>query len=149
MTKREPTPAVSGWVDGWYVVPHEVTWQDVDAMGHVNNAVYFAYFEWARTKFWLEMMGSVDPRAIGFIVARAECDFRHELALMDLLHIGTRISETRSTSLDFSYVVKKASTGEVAATGKVIVVLYSWTEREKVPITASLRERIVEFQSGK
>ena len=45
-------PAISGWRDGWYVVPMEVSWRDLDAIGHVNNAVYFSYFEWARTKYW-------------------------------------------------------------------------------------------------
>ncbi|MGK2860165.1 MAG: acyl-CoA thioesterase [Thermoanaerobaculia bacterium] len=143
----KPTPSVCGWENGWYVVPHEVTWQDLDAMGHVNNAVYFAYFEWARTKYWLEMEGAVDPTSLGFIVARAECDFRRELKMMDLVHIRVRVSELRNSSLDFVYEVGNSSTGEIAATGKVVVVLYSWQERRKISISDELRARIAAFQS--
>jgi acyl-CoA thioester hydrolase len=142
-----PTPSVSGWENGWYVVPHEVTWQDLDAMGHVNNAVYFTYFEWARTKYWLEMVGAIDPASIAFIVARAECDFRRELKLMDLAHIRVRVSEMRNSSLDFVYEVANATTGEIAATGKVVVVSFSWTEKRKRPIPDELRARIEAFQS--
>lgn len=144
----KPTPSVCGWENGWYVVPHEVTWQDLDAMGHVNNAVYFAYFEWARTKYWLEMEGSVDPTSLGFIVARAECDFRRELKMMDLVHIRVRISELRNSSLDFVYEVVNATTSEIAATGKVVVVLFSWQERRKMSISDELRARIATFQSA-
>ena len=47
----------AGWRNGWYVVPYEVSFRDIDFFGHVNNAVYFTYFEWARTKMWLELIG--------------------------------------------------------------------------------------------
>ena len=141
-----PTPSVSGWQDGWFVVPHEVTWQDLDAMGHVNNAVYFAYFEWARTKYWMEMIGATEPSALTFIVARAECDFRRELRMMDLVHLRVRIGAMRGSSLDFHHEVIHAATGEVAASGKVVVVLFSWEERRKVAISDALRARVAAFQ---
>lgn len=143
---RKPAPSVTGWENGWYVVPHEVTWQDLDAMGHVNNAVYFAYFEWARTKYWMEMIGSTEPSSLTFIVARAECDFRRELKMMELVHIRVRISEMRGSSLDFVYEVVKAASGEIAATGKVVVVLFSWEERRKIAIPDELRARVSAFQ---
>jgi acyl-CoA thioester hydrolase len=145
---KKPAPSVSGWDSGWYVVPHEVTWQDLDAMGHVNNAVYFAYFEWARTKYWMEMIGATDPSSLTFIVARAECDFRRELKMMELVHIRVRISEMRGSSLDFVYEVVKAASGEIAATGKVVVVLFSWEERRKIAISDELRARVAAFQDG-
>ena len=127
-----PSPSVSGWESGWYVVPHEVTWQDLDAMGHVNNAVYFTYFEWARTKYWMELVGSTEPASLTFIVARAECDFRRELKMMELVHIRVRIGAMRRSSLDFVYEVARANGGEIAATGTVTVVLFSWAERQKL-----------------
>ncbi len=148
MTRR-PTPSICGWDNGWYAVPHEVTWQDIDAMGHVNNAVYFAYFEWARTKYWIELSGTseIDPRSIGFIVAHADCDFQRELRLLDVIHIRVRIDEMRTSSLDFVYEIVNAGNGEIAATGKVVVVLYSWEDRTKMPISDSFRTRVREFQS--
>jgi acyl-CoA thioesterase FadM len=64
------------WSDGWYVVPHQAIFRDLDAIGHVNNAVFFTYFEWARALFWFDLTGGSRPFDLGFIVARAECDFR-------------------------------------------------------------------------
>ncbi|HEY0592446.1 MAG TPA: acyl-CoA thioesterase, partial [Thermoanaerobaculia bacterium] len=61
----------SRWRDGWHIVPWQVTWRDLDAAGHVNNAVFLTYFEWGRTRYWMELHGGANgPESIGFIVAR-------------------------------------------------------------------------------
>jgi len=149
----DPSPATSGWRGGWYVVPHEVTWRDIDGIGHVNNAVYFTFFEWARTKYWFELQG-VDDRVdlggthLGFIVARAECDFRAQLGLCDRIEIRCRIGEMRNSSLDFEYEIVRPRDGVVAATGRVVVVLFSWKTNAKLAIDQELRERIRLFQEG-
>lgn len=142
----DPLPATSGWLDGWYVVPQEVTWRDLDAIGHVNNAVFFSYFEWARTKFWFDLHGKVGTRELGFIVARAECDFRRQLSLAQQIDVCVRIGETRKSSFDFLYEIRTRDGGKVAATGKVTAVLYSWDRGEKVQFTQELREKIRLFQ---
>lgn len=139
-------PASSGWRDGWYVVPHEVTWRDLDAIGHVNNAVYFSYFEWARTKYWFALQGRSGIRELGFIVARAECDFRRQLSLGEQIDVGVRIGEIRSSSFDFLYEICKRDGGDIAAAGKVTAVLYSWDRNEKMHFTEEFRQRIRRFQ---
>ena len=135
------------WRDGWYVVPHQVIFRDLDAIGHVNNAVYFTYFEWARTLLWFDIAGGSRPFDIGFIVARAECDFRQQLG-MEPIEIRVRIGEMRTSSLDFDYEVRKSDGQHVAATGKVVVVLYDWKSQSKVPISEDFRRKVASVQSG-
>jgi acyl-CoA thioester hydrolase len=147
MHRATPRHAESGWTDGWYAVPHEVTWRDLDAAGHVNNAVYFTYFEWARTKYWYDLHGS-EPTLenLDFIVARAECDFREQLAMKDRIDICVRISELRNSSFDFEYAIRKSDGSEIAATGKVVMVLYSWATKSKLRVTDELRQKVARFQ---
>jgi len=97
---RHPPPAAR-WEGGWYVT-----------FGHVNNAVYFTYFEWARTSMWLELTGGSRSTDVSFIVARAECDFRHQLS-METIEIRVRIGDMRTTSFDTHY---ENPTGEWRAT---------------------------------
>ena len=141
----EPRHATSGWKDGWYVVPYEVLFRDLDAFGHVNNAVFLTFFEWARTQLWFAITGGANARDISFIVARAECDFRAQVA-MEPIDILVRIAEMRATSFDFVYEIRKTSDRQLAATGKVVVVLYDWKANVKVPIGEELRKRVNEFQ---
>lgn len=136
------TPPPGSWRDGWYVVPYRVMFRDLDAFGHVNNAVYLTYFEWARALMWFDITGRRAARDIDFIVARAECDFRRQIDLEEI-EIAVRIGDLRGTSFDTHYEIRKSG-GELAATGKVIVVLFDWHRQTKVPISDELRQRIAE-----
>lgn len=139
---------MSEWRDGWYVVPYQVVFRDIDAFGHVNNAVYFTYFETARTMLWQELTGARGPRGIGFIVARAECDFRHQIG-MEPIEICVRIGEMRRTSLDFDYEIRRADGGALAATGKVVVVMFDWDRNSKVAISDEFRRTVAEIGGGR
>jgi acyl-CoA thioester hydrolase len=136
----------TGWRNGWFVVPWQVIFRDVDAFGHVNNAVYLTYFEWARAQMWFDLTGGTLPTDIGFIVARAECDFRQQVA-MEPIDICIRIGEMRTTSFETLYEIRKGG-GEVAATGRVVVVLFDWSTQTKKPISDELRRRMEQTKEG-
>jgi acyl-CoA thioester hydrolase len=132
------------WKSGWYVVPQHVVFRDLDSFGHVNNAVYFSYFEWARALYWFELTGSNRARDIGFIVAHASCDFRMQLDL-EPIEICTRIGDMGSSSLVFLHEIRKNGGRDVAATGKVVVVLFDWERQAKLPIPDELRRKVTEW----
>lgn len=132
------------WRDGWYIVPHHVMYRDLDTFGHLNNAVFFTYFEWGRALLWWEFTGLRGPRDIGFIVANASCDFRRQVGL-EPVEICTRISEMRTTSMVFLHEIRKRNGNEVAATGKVVVVLFDWARQSKLEITDELRRKVAEW----
>lgn len=127
------------------MVPWQVIFRDIDAFGHVNNAVYLTYFEWARTQLWFDLTGGCDPTDIGFIVARAECDFLAQIA-MEAIDIRVRVGEMRNTSFDTHYEIRKRSGDQLAATGKVIVVLFDWKLKRSMPIPETLRRQVRERQ---
>ncbi len=129
------------WRGGWFVVPHQVIFRDLDAIGHVNNAVFFSYFEWSRTLLWYDMMGGKDPFDLGFIVARAECDFRHQLG-MEEVELWVRIGEMRRTSFDFLHEIRRGDGSEIAAVGKTVVVLFDWKKQSKLAITDEFRRKV-------
>lgn len=141
-----PLPPTSRWQNGWYVVPWQVIFRDVDAFGHLNNAVYLTYFEWARAQLWFELTGGGKPRDIGFIVARAEVDFLQQIA-MEPIDVCVRIGDMRTTSFETLYEIRKSG-GQLAATGKVVVVLFDWVKQSKTPISDELRAKVHALQKG-
>jgi acyl-CoA thioester hydrolase len=74
----------------------EVRWRDVDALRHVNNAVYATYLEECRDG-WLEQVLGEDGAMWDYVLARVAIDFRHEIGLEEeavlaratLVRIGT------------------------------------------------------------
>ncbi len=133
------------WRDGWFVVPYHVLFADIDAYGHVNNAVYFTYFEWGRTQLWFELTEWGGALDIGFIVAHASCDFKKQLA-MEPIEILTRVGEMRSSSVEFLSEIRKGD-GELAATGRVVVVMYDWERQAKKLVGDDLRARVAALQA--
>lgn len=141
-------------------LPVEVRFRDLDAMGHVNNAVYFSYLEQARTRYWLTLLpGSIPPegitdmRRLGFILVHAECDFASPAHLSETLLVGCRISEMGRTSFacDYRIVSGAASTdvgARLVATARTVQVLYDWAERRPIPISDELRRLVQERQGG-
>jgi len=119
--------------------------RDVDTFGHVNNAVFFSYFELARTLLWFELTGGSDARDVNFIVARAECDFKLQIS-MERIEIWVRIGEMRATSFDFLYEIRKDNGQQIAAIGKVVVVLFDWKTQSKVAIGDELRRKVMSLQ---
>lgn len=141
------------------VVPVEVRFRDLDAMGHVNNAVYLTYFEQARLAFWLAVHpGSapgeaVAPERIGFVVARAECDYASPVRLGERLLVGCRAGDFGTTSFAFDYRVVAAGGSvdaevRLVASGRTVQVGWDWKEGRKSPLPEELRRRIDSFQAG-
>ena len=135
------------WREGWYVVPHHVIYRDLDTFGHVNHATFFTYFEWSRALLWWEFTGIAGPREIGFIVAHASCDFRRQLGL-EPIDICVRINDMRTTSMDFHHEIRKRDGNDVAASGKVTVVLFDWARQSKIAIPDELRKKVEEWNTA-
>ena len=119
------------------VVPIQVRFRDLDALGHVNNAVYLTYLEVARAAYFSRL----EPDWVGkghFILARAEVDFLRPILLQDPVEVGVRVVRLGRSSFDMEYLVLAA--GEEAARGKTVQV---WLEGGRpTPLPQAVRARI-------
>ena len=86
-----------------FLVPVEVWFRHLDAMGHVNNAEYFTFFEQARTRYWLTLTGESAVSKIGFIVVHAECDYVTPATMGESLLVGVRVPAVGRSSFAFDY----------------------------------------------
>jgi acyl-CoA thioester hydrolase len=100
----------------------EIRWRDVDAYGHVNNAVYLTYLEEARDALVEKVLGSVSENTWDFVLARVAIDYESELRLED----GAVLVACRLESIGRSSVrtVEEIRTedGTVSAKASAVVV---------------------------
>jgi acyl-CoA thioester hydrolase len=124
-----------------------VQWGDMDALGHVNNARYFTWFESARMALF-ERVGltSVGTPTVGPILAHTRCDFLAPVTYPAELVAGSRIDRLGTTSFTMGSGIARAATpGELVARGEGVVVLIDYTSGAKVPIPDDLRSRLAAF----
>jgi acyl-CoA thioester hydrolase len=115
-----------------------VRFRDVDAMGHVNNAVYLTYFETARIPYYLMLRGQPELARTDMIVARIECDYRSAATFGDILTVGVRMEEIRSRSFDLSYRIEHDSSGRLVADGRSVQVAYDYAAKTTRRVPAEL-----------
>lgn len=122
----------------------DVRWGDMDAFNHVNNVVYFRYFECARIKYF-EALGFDTNESVGPILAETKCRFHKPLAYPDTIKIGARTTKIGTTSMIMEYIVFSNKIG-IAATGEGVVVSFDYKKNSKVPIPKSVRIAIEKLE---
>jgi acyl-CoA thioester hydrolase len=126
----------------------EVRWRDLDALNHVNNAVYFTYLEQARVHY-VRQLGIVPdaPSDIGFILAEAHCQFKSPLALGERVTVYVRVSEMRNSSFIFEYRMEGEGR-RLAAEARSTQVCYDYDNKCPIPISDEWRKAIIDFEPG-
>jgi acyl-CoA thioester hydrolase len=120
----------------------------MDAFGHVNNVVYFHYFEAARIEYLtlIGWMKSKDALGVGPIVHSTQARFRKALNYPDELLVGGRAAEVHPDRVVVEHVVWSRRLSDVAAEGQVIVVNFDYRNDAKAPFTDAMRTAILELE---
>jgi acyl-CoA thioester hydrolase len=126
------------------VVEQAVAWGEMDAFAHVNNVVYFRYFENARLEYfrriaWLDLMEQI---GIGPIVASTHARFRRAVKYPDTVQIGARITSIGDDRFTMEHRIASTTQAAVVTEGEAIVVAYDYRGNTKTPIPVELRRRI-------
>jgi acyl-CoA thioester hydrolase len=121
-------------------VTEEIIWGDMDAFQHVNNTVYFRYFESARMAFMVEtnMLEILEQSKLGPILASTSCDFRAPLTYPDTIHIGARVTDIQQRKISMEYIVISEKLNRIAAEGAGLMVYYDYAAGKACSIPESI-----------
>ncbi|MFN8612370.1 MAG: thioesterase family protein [Vulcanimicrobiota bacterium] len=132
-------------------VEQEVAWGEQDKLGHVNNTVYFRYFENARIAQFARLgLGLPEPGQVGEgpILASTTCDFLKPLHFPDRVRTEIGISRLGKSSFIQQYRVYSYSQADYVAKGTSVSVYYDYAAARSVPIPESLRQAIIELEQS-
>jgi acyl-CoA thioester hydrolase len=130
------------------VIEVDVAWADMDYFRHVNNTVFFRYFETARIAY-LERIGFAEEQSIapvGPILHSTHCRFRRPLAYPDRLRVGARATTLDADRFTMEYAVASGAQSAVAAEGGGIVVAYDYVTGTKAALPASVARALREIE---
>jgi acyl-CoA thioester hydrolase len=132
------------------VMDMTVQWGEMDIFQHVNNVVYFRYFENVRVEYG-RRMGIVELMAdqgIGPILASIECKYIRPVTFPDTLSVGVRVSGLEGSEMRMEYRVVSAAHKAVAAVGRSLGVFYDYRNLKRVDFPAFMVARIEEIEGG-
>ena len=131
------------------VVVMDVAWGDMDAYQHVNNVVYFRYFENARVP-WLDRVGWMQLReaeGLGPIIASTSARFRRPVSYPDRVAVGVRAKSVEFDRVVIEYRLVSAKWNAIAADGEAVVVSFDYRNNKKCPVPESVAKTIEDLQS--
>jgi acyl-CoA thioester hydrolase len=129
-----------------YKTPISIRFSDLDAYGHVNNAVYLTYFEIARGNYWRDIV-QWDWTKTGIILGRSEINYLKPIILTDQIECYLRTTRIGNSSFDIMYILVKITDQgqEICTTGKTVCISYDYTANKSVKIPLAERQRMIDY----
>ena len=126
-----------------YAVAITTRWMDNDAYGHVNNVVYYSYFDTAANHYLIREAG-LDIQAspvIGLVVA-SQCRYHAPIAYPEQVQAGVRVDRLGEKSVTYGIGIFRDGSDSAVADGTFTHVFVDRITRKSVPIPAAMREAL-------
>ena len=121
-----------------------VCWGEMDAFNHVNNTVYFKYFENARLRYFekTDILMFMKEYRIGPIMAQTDCQFLKPVKYPDTLEIKAKVSHLKKSSFIMDYELYSKKLNALAASGSSVIVMLDYNTGKKVAIPEKIISNI-------
>jgi acyl-CoA thioester hydrolase len=121
-----------------------VRFKDIDSMGHVNNAVFFTYFEEGRKEFLRILFNIVKPEEYNFILAHISCDFLKPMKISDPISLQLWVGEIGRKKFNLVYaLVNRDDESTVYAKGQSVQIFFDYKKNTTMPIPHDFMDKIL------
>jgi len=124
-------------------------WMDNDIYGHVNNVIYYSYFDTVINQYLIEAGGlDIHAGTIIGIAVESQCRFHRSLEFPDVIDAGLRVGRLGNTSVRYEIGLFRRGDEEPAATGHFVHVFVDRESRRPLPIPAAMRAALQRLVRG-
>jgi acyl-CoA thioester hydrolase len=117
----------------------------VDKFGHVNNTVYFQFYDTAKTDYIATVCKGVDWEQVAIVVVRIEADFVSQIKAGDHIAARTRVIKVGNKSFHLEQEIIDADTQEVKCRCFSVMVFYDLIQHKSMPIPDAWRQAIIQY----
>jgi acyl-CoA thioester hydrolase len=118
-------------------------WGDMDAMGHVNNTVYFRYMEQARIGWFDALVPEAEAwKTTGIVIVNASCNFKRPINYPGTVEVKVFVGAPGGSSVPTFYEL--SIEGEIYADGAATVVFIDMQQQKPVRIPEAIRGLLTE-----
>lgn len=125
----------------------QIRFNDIDALGHVNNAVYMEFFDLGKSRYFTEVNGGpVDWRSANVVVANVNCNYLAPIYFNEPIAVQTQTEYVHERSVKLLQQLINTTTGEVKCQCVVIMVGFDVKAGVSAPITEDWKTKIAEYE---
>ncbi len=125
-----------------------VAWGEMDALQHVNNVVYFRYFETARIDFFnqINLLEDLQKTAVGPVISENQARYKRPVTFPDTLVVGVSISDINDDRFMMHYHVFSQTQQAITTIGSSQVVMFNFKTGQKAQLTPQLLDALKTYQ---
>jgi len=128
-------------------LPLQVRFSDIDALGHINNNVYFSYFDLGKVDYFQRVQSkSIDWLEGVIVLAHLEIDYFSPIYYKEPIVVESKIIKIGNKSGTFLQQIRNISTNEVKCRCQSVFVTYNPNTQSSMPIPDTWREAISEYE---
>jgi acyl-CoA thioester hydrolase len=144
-----PRPAASRRADYRFFSTIPTRWHDNDIYGHVNNVLYYSFFDTAIAHLLMQE-GGLDPwrGSVVGVAVETGCRFHRSFAFPDLIHAGLRVGHLGSSSVRYEIGLFRNEDDEASAEGHFVHVFVDRPTQRPVPIPDPIRAALESHRCG-
>ncbi len=128
-----------------HVLPLQIRFNDVDKFGHVNNTVYFQFYDTAKTDYFATVCPDVDWEDVAIVVVKIEAEFLGQIKNGTTIAGRTRVTRIGRTSFELEQEVFDTQTQEVKSRCLSVMVLYDLARQQSMPFPDAWRQAISRY----
>ena len=147
MTKTHPPQDTRAAFPYFLTIP--TRWMDNDIYGHVNNVVYYSYFDTVINEYLVRAGGlDIHGGTVIGICAESHCRFQAALAFPEPVEAGLRVAKLGRSSVRYEIGLFKSGEQSAAAIGHFVHVFVGRADMRPVPIPGSIRDALTRILSN-
>jgi acyl-CoA thioester hydrolase len=131
-----------------FSIKQNVLWGEMDAFGHINNVVYFRYFESGRVHFFNKtaLWQTFLDEQVRIVVVKLECNYIQEIIFPEEIEILVAIKEVGNSSIKVHQVVKSSTKNIIFAHGEGIIVGTDPNTGKSKPWSEKLKNKLNQWK---
>ena len=130
-----------------HVLPIQIRFNDVDKFGHVNNTVYFQFYDTAKTEYFAKVCTGVDWERVAIMVVKIESEFLSQIKAGDHIAARTRVIKIGNKSFHLEQDIINTDTQEVKCRCFSVMVLYDLVHQQSMPFPDVWRQAICQYEN--
>ena len=129
-----------------HTLPIQLRFNDVDKFGHVNNTVYFSFYDLGKTEYFASVCPHVNWEKDGIVVVHIEANFLAQIYADDHIAVQTAVTEIGTKSFHLAQRVIDTESGEVKCVCTSVMVAFDLIKHESEPLKEDWIDAICQFE---
>ena len=129
-----------------HTLPIQLRFNDVDKFGHVNNSVYFSFYDLGKTEYFSFVCPDVDWEKVGIVVVHIEANFVAQIFGDDHIAVQTAVTAIGTKSFHLVQRVINTATNDVKCICTSVMVTYDLEKHCSQPLTEEWVKAICKFE---